>query len=450
MTMKKKSRGECNLFILISAGAVSCCAAGALAQVEYRVEPIPFPDGARALGAVGLNNSNEVTGGALIDTQVHPYLYSDGQPTILDQVPGINTSGLAVSDASHVSGWMYEWGVIWPTAFLWDGSGNHFLTDPDDSYTYGQGMNDSDQVVGFYYPPNAHPNGDAFVCTDGEYYNLGSGQAEDINNDGIIVGQINRYFGATAVWEPNGNGGWDRTVLDGLLATSVNESGTMFVGAGPIESYFEQAACWNRTDGEWVRTDIGDWDPQVTASIAHDVNDSEQVVGDFQSFEDPDRGWLYENGQVTWLTDLLAPQYAGWEITRAIQINESGVVLAEGSLDGELPRPVLLVPTRLTVLGPRPGLAGEVNEFITTSATSGNRVHFVYGMAEGSRQVPGCSGVYVGIQSPMIFGSAVADMNGEARLSMYVPGAAAGRTVYLQAVEPATCTVSNVLRYEIR
>ena len=419
-------------------------------DTQYRVIPIPLPDGATTINALGLNNSNEVTGAAIINSEQRPYLYTDGQSMFLDDVPGIYTTGNAVNDTSHVTGWMYEWGIIWPQAFLWDGIQNHPLQDPDDSNSYGQGINDYDQVVGCYYPSGGHANGNAFVCTGGQYYNLGSGQATDINNSGMAVGQINRYFGDTAVWEPDGNGGWTRTVLDGQLATAINETGTVFVGSGPLITYFDSAALWTRDGEQWLRTDIGKWDPDVTNSIANDVNDCLQVVGDYQSFVDSDRGWLYQNDTVYWLTDMLVAENNDWEVTRAIQINESGVILADASQNGSNASPVLLLPDNLTILGPRPGVAGQTNEFITISANTGNRVFFIYGFAAGSKQVPHCPGVTVGINAPVIFGSAVADVNQEARLSLFIPNAAAGRMVYLQSVEPATCSVSNVLKYQVR
>lgn len=441
------------LAMAVMLGTLSGLAAPLFAQnsVHYRIVPIAAPEGTSSMSALDLNTSNEVTGGAIINTQVHPYLYRDGQSSILDQVEGTNTVGAAVNDQGHVTGWMYEWGVIWPQAFLWDGQTNHWLVDPNDSYTYAQGLNERDQVVGFYYPPGGHPNGNAFVVNDGVYHNLGPGQATDISESGVIVGQINRASGETAVWSPDGRGSWTRTVLDGLLATAINDSGTMFCGAGPSPFYFHTPVLWTKESGQWVRTDIGDWDPSMVDALSNDVNDRGQVVGKYASFTENDRGWIYQHGEVQWLTDLLAPAFAGWEVMSAARINESGVILADARPEGgRLAQPVLLIPDSLTILGPRGQGAGSTNELIATSASPGSRIYFAVGFATGSREVPGCPGVNVGLSAPRVIGSAIANTDLEARIPVRVPGAAAGRSVYLQAIDPSHCEVSRVLRYTFR
>lgn len=441
------------LALAAAIGSLAGLTTPSLAQgdARYRVVPLPLPDGATGLSGLGLNNSNEVTGTVSINSQQRPFHFADGRSVVLDEIEGIYSSGLAINDRGHVAGWMYEWGVIWPQAFLWDGTTNHWLVDPHNSNSYAQGLNEREQVVGFYYPPGGHANGNAFVVTDGAYYNLGSGQATDISENGIIVGQINRYFGATAVWTPDGRTGWSLTVLDGLLATAINDSGTIFVGGGPLESYFDNAVLWTNQNGQWVRTQIGNWDPSIENALPSDVNDRGQVVGNHQSFTENDQGWIYENGKVSWLTDRLTPAFSGWEVMRATKINESGVVLANARPKGERgSQTVLLIPEQLTILGLRGDGAGSTNELIAVSATPGSRIYFAVGFAQGSRALPGCPGVRIGLSAPRVVGSSLATANREARVSIFVPGGAAGRTIYLQAIDPAHCEVSNVLRYTLR
>lgn len=441
----------------VSAKIAVCFAAwsasSTLAQqsAQYRVAPLPQPNGAGVVNGIALNNSNQVTGGLYANQQVHPFICSDGLITMLDEVEGVQTSGFAINDAGHVAGWMYEWGVIWPQAFLWDGETNHWLVDPNDSYSYAQGLNERDQVVGFYFPPGGHANGNAFVVTDGAYYDLGGGQATDISESGIIVGQINRYFGDTAVWTPDGRGGWSLTVLDGLLATAINDAGTMFVGAGPLVSYLDTPVLWTRNGNSWERSDIGNWDPTLESALPNDVNNRGLIVGDHQSFEDGNHGWLFRDGAVSWLDDLLEPGSAGWHIERALRINESGVILADAIPDGgRVAQSVLLLPNDLTILAPRSGAAGATNELIAISATPGSRVYFVYSFGAGNAPLPGCPGVRIGLASPRFVGSSVANADREARLEVFVPRAAAGRTTHLQAVDPSQCTVSNVLIHRFR
>lgn len=431
----------------------TCAAVTALASAQmptYRVFVIPPPDDAPMMIAMDLNNSNQVAGEALVDTEIRPLVSTDGETTYIDSIPGIYTTALAINDAARVSGWMYEWGVIWPQAYLWDGTQNHPLGQQGDGYSYGQGLNDRDHVVGYFFPPGGHTNGNAFINIEGVFHDLGSGQAIDVNNAGTVVGQINRYFGETAVWNADGSGAWNLTVLDGLEAMAINESGTIIAGVGPLFAYFDSAAIWTNEDGSWVRTDIGDWDRTITGSIANDVNDAGQVVGSYDSFKDSPRGFLYVDGNVHWLTDLLAPEFDGWHVTRAEAINESGTILAWASLNANEPQSVLLVPDALTLLGPRPGIAGEVNEIISVSATPGSQIYVVYSFSAGTTNVPGCPGLSVDLAAAQIAGTAVADSEGDARFSSMVPPAASGRTLLLQAVDVTTCEVSNVYRHTWR
>lgn len=98
---------------------------------------------------------------------------------------------------------------------------------------------------------------------------------------------------------------------------------------------------------------------------------------------------------------------------------------------------------------PHPGLAGEDNIFKAAGAESGRTIRFYCGTQTGQTQVSGCaSTVVVGIADASDLGTAVAGANGAALLDdIFVPGGWANTTVYLQAVELATCRVSNLVTY---
>jgi len=94
--------------------------------------------------------------------------------------------------------------------------------------------------------------------------------------------------------------------------------------------------------------------------------------------------------------------------------------------------------------GPRPGLAGERNTLFSLNATPGARVWFAYGLKRGTVNVPGCAGLLALIANPQVIGSSVADDRGEARLEVFVPRAAKGRTILFQNVELRNCLHSDV------
>ncbi len=90
-----------------------------------------------------------------------------------------------------------------------------------------------------------------------------------------------------------------------------------------------------------------------------------------------------------------------------------------------------------------PGRAGEVNSLAVAGATPGATVWFVGGPTEGTTPIPGCeTSVDLG-PGLRILGSDVADGSGAASVAFPVPAEAAGRTGYFQAVEQASCLVSN-------
>ena len=96
---------------------------------------------------------------------------------------------------------------------------------------------------------------------------------------------------------------------------------------------------------------------------------------------------------------------------------------------------------------PSPGLAGVSNTLTAHGATPGERVHFVYGLRSGSTGIPSCPGVFVDMGGPMVAGSDVANANGEAELTLFVPNAARNRRVLIQAVERTSCVVSNLVQF---
>ncbi len=94
-----------------------------------------------------------------------------------------------------------------------------------------------------------------------------------------------------------------------------------------------------------------------------------------------------------------------------------------------------------------PGIAGQVNTITVSLGTPGATVFFVYGFAPGSRNIPRCAGFSVDIDDPVILTGVMVDENGEAILSSFVPEGLSGGTVLIQAVEHATCTVSNLVTH---
>src|SRR5690606_33581428 len=214
-------------------------------KVQYRVVPIPVPDGAPYLFANDLNDSDQVLAETTIATESRAVLYSDGVSKFIDGIPGTHGAVVSINDSGHIAGWMYEWGIIWPEAYVWDGKEAHPLGTLGAEYSYADGMNDHGDVVGFIWGGVTHPNGNAFVYRDGEMIDLGGDQALDISNNRRIVGLDNRSFGEAQVWEPKGDG-WTIVDLKGSGVNDINDDGTMIAGIGEAPIYLGRAAIWER------------------------------------------------------------------------------------------------------------------------------------------------------------------------------------------------------------
>lgn len=99
--------------------------------------------------------------------------------------------------------------------------------------------------------------------------------------------------------------------------------------------------------------------------------------------------------------------------------------------------------TGLKLSDPSPGLAGMINTLDVAVAPPLARVYFSFGFGQGYTAVPPCIGMGVGIASARLAGTAFANAAGDASFSGFVPASQAGRLIYMQAVTPSNCAVSN-------
>lgn len=105
----------------------------------------------------------------------------------------------------------------------------------------------------------------------------------------------------------------------------------------------------------------------------------------------------------------------------------------------------LLICGQLRLLPPSPGLAGVVNTLAADGLTAGATAHFLAARQLGATPVPGCAGLVVDLRQPALLGSAAADAQGAARLTAFVPAAASGALIALQAVDRGACRASPAL-----
>jgi hypothetical protein len=121
-----------------------------------------------------------------------------------------------------------------------------------------------------------------------------------------------------------------------------------------------------------------------------------------------------------------------------------------------LSKPALVVvtnapppPTGLTLANPVPGTAGIANTLVCTGARPNSVVGFYTGQVLGAGIVRNSRcplNIPIGLGSPFrSIGSARANAAGVATFVTTPPGNSVGKLFHFQAVEPATCTASNLV-----
>lgn len=356
--------------------------------------------------------------------------------------------------------------------------GSQYSTDMGLTWTNPRSLGSG---IGFL--PRVGPNGEYYVC----YWDYGSGVmlARSFDGGQSFVSPV-RIATRMDVW-----GTQDGSRFPGLfrvpplnyLAVDPN-NGTLYCvyfdttnwsgGYRNVDLYFtkstDQGAHWTTPrvingDGDpagdqffpWLEVDERGWLHMVFYDTRHTVQADDTPHGMFDAYYA-----LSTDGGDTWKEYRLTPnsfdsyydgldrgasQFIGDYLGLAVGGNKVyPCYLSTQNGDSDIFTNVILLSV-LEMLDPVPGIAGQDNTFRISNATPGEKNYFVYGLREGSVNVPGCSGLTVSIRNPTIMGSATADANGDATLVLFVPSNAGGRTIYLQGVEQSTCQVTNRLPF---
>ena len=97
---------------------------------------------------------------------------------------------------------------------------------------------------------------------------------------------------------------------------------------------------------------------------------------------------------------------------------------------------------------PSPGWPGRTNEVEIHGATPGQVVFLGGAGSAATAPVPSCPGVQA-FRHPWQLGQGKADASGALTLEVFVPAEQANATVYLQAVQPASCAATPVVTWAV-
>lgn len=356
--------------------AVLLAATPSRAQELYSVGDLGSLGNPRGSGASALNGQGDAVGYAFVSgsTFVHATLNHRGTLTDLGTLGGTQSLARSVNSAGDIVGWAFAAGGTAQRAVLWRGGAATDLGTFGGPIADAHDVNDPGIVVGSAFDAQGLER--AFRW-DGTLHDLGTlggtqARAYAINNWGDIVGMAapvsnDRFH---ACFGKAGSPLYDLGTLGGKTshAYDVNESGHVCgwsqVGWSPTAS---RGFFW----ANGVMKDLGTAGGEYSAGFA--LNDHDEIVGMTSRADGQYVAFRWKAGTLTDLNTLL-PQGSGWFLTRAWDIDENGIIVGEGILNGETRAfaltpssltsvPMAAVPGAIRLLGARPNPVVSIAHF---------------------------------------------------------------------------------------
>ena len=301
----------------------------ASASILYTVQDLGTLGGTESR-AYGISPNGKVVGWTkMSDNAQHAFLYSNGSMQDLGTLGGRTSTAYGVNNLGQVVGESDDTPNQPPNqgsqhAFLYSEGLMQNLGTLGGDNSIANGINNNGQVVGRAKLPNhvALP----FVWENGLMQGLGTnpGEATGINSRGEVVGSSNGniflYSGGimqnlgTLAGFPGGN------ALGLNNNKDVQVVGYSWINNGQTNHAF----LWQSGSMQ----DLGTLGGQ--SSIANGINDNGQVVGSANTLTGSEQAFLYSNGQIQNLNNLIDPT-SGWTLTVATAINDSGQIVGYGT-----------------------------------------------------------------------------------------------------------------------
>ena len=276
--------------------------------------------------ATGVNNAGEVVGwsgtarGEFTETdpEYHAFVYGNGAMRDLGRA-GESSSAWAINDRGAIAGVSHAEGV-------WIGAGASSKALGFKGTPYG--INRLGVIAGSYDAGGALR---AFTYRGGILAELGTlggawSQAEAINDRGVVVGASVNAAGLVRAFIHERGRMRELGTLGGphSQAFGVNERGVVVGSAGNAANGVQAFI----HDG--VMRALFRMPRPQDVSEAHAINNRNQVVGTLN-----DAGFLWDNGKLTMLRDLLTPeQQAVWGVLTPMDINDRGWIVGVASSEG--------------------------------------------------------------------------------------------------------------------
>ena len=322
-------------------GAAVLCRAGSVGAQSYTITDLGTLGG-NASQAYAVNELGQVVGEATtVGGNSHAFLWLPepgyGLPAGMNDLGTLGGSGSAafgINNLGFVVGQADTSDPAISRAFQWDPT-TGVMTDlgTPAGPSVARAINDWGEIVGT--ARDAQGFDQAFHRSQGGaivfFSDVSPGDATSVGVALGYSGNVNfsgTYFFPARAFKFGGETGL--LPLDDLGVESfANDMNGLNQAVGSVTSNtFEHAALWIFT----ALTDLGTLGG--TDSRAQGINDSTHIVGVADTGAETEHAFLWHDGAMTDLNDLLPPS-SGWELATATDINHSGKIVGHGAIGAE-------------------------------------------------------------------------------------------------------------------
>jgi probable HAF family extracellular repeat protein len=286
-----------------------------------------------------INNRGQIVGSARNNEDVRQPWFWDGErgrflvgdsPSHGGNATDINRAGQVVGGTAFLRDYNEDPGNLQfrTRAFIYDGTSmSDFGTLSGNSQSRAEGVNQRGDVVGTTYggPGEQH----AVLYRDGQIIDLGQGRALAINKRGEVVGGT-VVVDVTHAFLYSSGKLLDLGTMGGetSIAVDINDAGEI---VGNSQTATGQSRAFLHSDGAMLELPI----PGETSSAAA-INRHGQVVGVTSSLAAPAQvdGYLYQDGHVALLKDLIADSHC-WRSLEARDINDHADIVGVGVVNSD-------------------------------------------------------------------------------------------------------------------
>ncbi len=302
---------------VVALAAVAGCAAA-----HYKIVELPFRP-ARI-------NDSGVVAGTMEDHQAATWSLKDGLRVIALPAVFATADALGINESGDVVGVVAREKSEQPLAFGYS-KGKFALLSEARSKAFA--INDAGDIVG----QSAER---AIVWRAQKPIDLGGccgGIPHDVNDHGVVVGQINDKAGHYAAFEWDAAHGMKSIAPPNTassFAVSINNKGHVLLKA------FTPNAVFLRREGKLIAVKLS----QEFASQALALNDCDLIVGEFGASSEWNHAFIWDEARGFRDLNTLADVGSEWNLETALSINNRGEIVGIGDRAGTQDVGYLLVP----------------------------------------------------------------------------------------------------------